>query len=97
MIRQRKPIARVSERQKKRLREYTKVKRRYLREHPLCEMCSVRKADSLHHCRGRAGSLLSDARYFKALCEPCHDWIHANPQKARQAGLLAHFGKWNTP
>lgn len=99
----RSPLARISKRQVAKLNAYGKAKAAYLNANPFCEACLPRGAVSrfrstdIHHSRGRAGELLSDTRFFKALCRPCHDWTHENPGSARALGLLAPANEWNTP
>ena len=103
-----KRIQPVSEREKVRKREYMKVKREYFKTHQKCEACllvmavdterqcfGVRSATSIHHVRGRLGKLLSEPRFWKAVCDPCHTFIHANPSLARALGLLAQPGEWH--
>jgi hypothetical protein len=77
--------------------EYLKLRRQWLKEHETCEapMCMGR-ATEIHHKRGRIGELLNDTRYWLALCEPCHRWVHEHPKAARDAGLLCQLGEWNT-
>lgn len=94
----------VSKRQQQRFREYRKVRKEFLREHPVCECCRVinlnpilHRATEIHHVRGRIGSLLCDTRFFKATCFQAHHWIGHHPQEARKLGLLCELGKWNTP
>lgn len=42
---------------------------------------------SIHHAKGRKGSLLTDKRYFKPLCRAHHDWVHRNRKEAIECGL----------
>ena len=42
---------------------------------------------SIHHAKGRNGSLLTDKRYFKPLCRAHHNWVHKNTKKAIEIGL----------
>lgn len=89
-----KPIARVSERQKIRLVEYAKVKRRFLRTHTVCEVSNCyEKATDLHHSRGRSGRLLTDVLFFIALCRDHHNWAHEYPEDAKRIGLFGPWGK----
>lgn len=91
----RKPIAKVSARQKERLKEYAKVKRKFLRDNPTCMAPDCeRPADSLHHKRGRAQRLLTDQRFFAALCKHHHDLVHQRMDWARSVGLLCQRGEW---
>ena len=63
----------------------------------ICEVCHNSSATEIHHIRGRAGLLLFDMRYWRAVCSTCHAWIHAHPEEARNLGLLAQEGEWNKP
>ena len=58
------------------------------RKHPSAE---------IHHRRGRVGPLLTDKRYWSAVCRRAHDFIGRHPEIARKAGLLCEKGQWNTP
>jgi len=71
----------------KRLR-YFKLARTFKREHPICQKCGEARATDVHHKFGR-GKFLNDVSTFVALCRSCHDWVHAHPKEAREAGLLA--------
>lgn len=91
----RKPIARVSARMKERLKEYAKVKRKFLRDNPTCMAPDCeRKATDLHHSRGRAAALLTDVRFFKALCRYHHLQVHESPRWAMATGLTCMSGQW---
>lgn len=54
-------------------------------------------ATQCHHTRGRRGALLLDKRFWVAVSDAGHRWIHSNPQEARSLGLLCDKGQWNTP
>lgn len=61
---------------------------------------SIRTKDSWHRCggfsvdvhevltRARGGDIL-DPDNVKAICRPCHDWIHRHSAYALELGLLA--------
>ena len=51
----------------------------------------------IHHSRGRISTLLLDVRYWRIVSREEHNWIQANPQAAREAGLLCQPGEWNRP
>lgn len=94
MIKRRKPIARVSERQKERLKEYAKVKRAILRKPVVCMVSNCyNRATDIHHMRGRAGSLLTDKRFLLPVCRGCHMDIHDDPAWARKHGYIEAWGK----
>lgn len=87
-------MKRVSDRQRKRLAEYSKLKREYLKQHPFCEVYPDRRSEDIHHLRGRTGRLLCDTRYWCAVSRAGHVWIHNNIQWARDNGWLCEKGKW---
>jgi hypothetical protein len=93
----RKPIRKVSVRRAKLNREYTNLKRAFLKSHPECAVFKAMRSEDIHHLRGRAGSLLLDTSLWLAVSRRGHDWIHANPEAARRRGLLCEKGLWNTP
>ncbi len=66
---------------------YTILRKTYLDEHQLCEICSM-DAHDIHHKRGRTGEKLLESDYFMAVCRPCHDRIHNNPAWAYEHGYL---------
>lgn len=82
------PIKRVSDHQAERLKIYYRLRRKYLKEHPKCEVCKVRKSQDIHHKRGRIGENLFE--HFLATCKVDHDFIHHNPKWAYEMGYLEH-------
>lgn len=101
----RKRIKAQSKRGKSRMAAYKELRAAWLLldGHRYCEACwqiewnYPRPATDVHHLRGRAGSLLLNRRYWLAVCRPCHQWIGANPAKAREYRLIAPVGQWNKP
>lgn len=83
-----KKIKSISNNRLKDLSEYRYVRDNYLGEHKVCENpnCS-NPSEDLHHAKGRVGGLLTDVRYFKALCRRCHRWVEDNPEEAKALGL----------
>lgn len=88
-----KPIPRVSAKRAKKDAEYSKLRQRYLTEHPLCMIkvngCTHTATD-IHHTYAGANR---DAFYlvqstWKGVCRNCHDWVHGNPAEARELGYL---------
>jgi hypothetical protein len=82
--------------------------RKFLSEHPRCEVGHVFVADrstwpaarecrkwsvDVHEPLTRArGGSILDPDNVLATCRPCHDWIHANPTAATTLGLLRPSG-----
>lgn len=81
-----KAISFMSDKRKVENKEYLKVREEYLLEHPKCEanivgVCS-KKATDIHHTVGRTGKLLTERKYFLAVCRACHSWIENHPQNS---------------
>jgi len=74
---------------------YCERRELFLSNHPICSVYLTEKADQIHHVRGRAGTLLLDTRFWKAVCQHAHDFIHDQPGMAREAALLCPRGDWN--
>lgn len=84
-----------------RMAVYGGIRETFLMLHRFCQACPIVKTDKathdqlyrtpstqIHHQRGRDGLLLFDTRHFLACCAECHRFIHDNPAKAMQLGLL---------
>jgi hypothetical protein len=79
------------------LREYRKRRMAFLKNNPACRECGRSKGLSIHHSRGRAGSLMLDEKFWIVLCWAHHRQVHDNPDWARSKGYLAQRGQWNNP
>ena len=86
-------MKRISDRRREQLKAYMAVRAEYMAANPMCCNCGKRASD-IHHRRGKIGGLLTDTRFFSSVCRKCHDFIHDNPAKARELGLLCEYGKW---
>lgn len=84
----RKPINKISNSMKEKLKLYRIVRKEYMTEHNICEFpgCSSNNI-SLHHMAGRCGKLLYDKKYFKSLCIPHHNYVEENVDIAISMGL----------
>lgn len=88
----------VSKALAKQLREYAKesgwAKNHACRGWPLgiCDK-HFHMATDRHHSKGRIGSLLNDKRFWVPVCRKAHDWIGANPARAKEFGLI--LSNWN--
>lgn len=92
----RRRISSVSTVRRQRLAEYGRKSKQWKAKHFRCDFAGcVAIGVDIHHVFGRSGKLLTDERFWKILCRPHHDWVHANPDKARAIGLLAPTGCWN--
>lgn len=83
-----KPISHFSRKQLRNLREYRKIRDKFLKENPNCMFpeCESRATD-LHQGAGRLGEKLTDVKYFKALCRHHHQIIEKSPEFAKSLGL----------
>ena len=83
-------IKSVSDKKLVELKEYRKKRDAFMRANKVCQFPECKElATDLHHAKGRVGALLTDERYFKALCRSHHRWIEENPTDAKSMGLSA--------
>lgn len=87
------PLRKVSRQRAGRNALYTKLRIEFLEANKVCKLsgalpyCEFWACD-VHHKDGREGKLLTDVENFIGLCRPCHDWVHQNPNLARERGVL---------
>jgi ribosomal protein S27AE len=86
-----KPIPPRSQKRSKEEKLYSAKRVLYLQDHPMCEahisgICTEYATD-IHHMSGKIGDLLTDERYFKALCRSCHQYVETHPEIAKEKGL----------
>lgn len=76
-----------SQKRAKQEREYAKLRKVYLFTHPVCEVigCGCESTE-IHHKKGRIGDLLTDERYFLAVCRSHHNYIELHPEEAKEKG-----------
>ena len=51
----------------------------------LTNICTTHSTD-VHHMKGRIGPLLTDTKFFLAVCRSCHTWIEEHPKEAKELG-----------
>ena len=56
----------------------------------VCERCSDARVTEVHHKLKRQHPLANVPSHLAALCDPCHDHIHANPEESYAEGWLIH-------
>ncbi len=87
-----KPIKKVSSNRKQLDREYSKSRKLFLKEHPMCEAkvkgCK-KVAEEIHHKRGKIGDNYLNIGTWIAVCRTCHTWIETHPAEAKEKGLSA--------
>lgn len=77
-------INKKSPKQKNREREYLKLRKEYLKNNKICEICKIAVATDMHHKKGRIGdNLFKD---FLAVCRNCHTFVEENPKIAKELG-----------
>lgn len=87
-VRKRKAIRQVSDKRKKQNAEYSVLRKAFLEEHPVCQVCHSKSSDQIHHCAGREGEWLTNTEFFLAVCGGCHDFIENNRAEAKIRGWL---------
>lgn len=87
-----KPIAPRSPKRQKQERLYSKKRKVFLEENPLCQIpvpgICTHKATDVHHVDGRVEDDLTDEEGFRSGCRACHKWTHDHPEEARILGYL---------
>lgn len=84
----RKAIKPVSDKRKKQNAEYSMLRKAFLEEHPLCQVCLSEEANQIHHMNHREGKRLNDQNYWLAVGPDCHRQIHDQPAWAKEKGYL---------
>jgi len=88
-VKEKKPIKKVSAKRAVENQEYARLRRDYLEVFPVCEVVEChRKSTQIHHMAGRANDLLNDVNFFLAVCDICHQRIHAEPIWAEDNGYI---------
>ena len=77
---------RVSDKHRKELDEYSKIRRDYFMLNHFCEICGEAATD-IHH-KARRGSNLNKTETWMPVCRKCHMKIESNGKWARENGYL---------
>jgi hypothetical protein len=76
-----------SKKRAKQEREYAKIRAIFLDDYPTCQVLYCETwATEVHHKKGRTGGLLTDVRYFMAVCRDHHQRIEEHPEWAKEHG-----------
>lgn len=69
-------------------KEYRKVRKEFLRLHPICkeEGCKQPAVD-IHHSAGKVGEKLIEAEHFVQLCRKHHQYYEVRPVEAKEKGI----------
>ena len=89
----RSPLRKVSPKQSKRLTAYSRLRKDYLNEHPVCQVKGcANPASDIHHMGDgvgpKRGSNTNNVDTWLATCRPCHVFIESNKSWARANGYL---------
>lgn len=103
MLKRKKPMRRVSAKQKARYDQYRVLRKEFLAANRVCEAgtiiamfggpdCCTQKATQVHHSMKR-GSRTNVVDSWVPVCAACHSYIEDHKSFARQAGLLVDMSK----
>lgn len=68
-------------------KEYKKLAKVFITLHPRCQVKDCKRpSECIHHMKGRVGDLLTDTKWFLAVCLPCHQKIEQHPSWAKEKG-----------
>ena len=83
-------VNKVSKKKQKLDPLYTKLRKIQLEKYPVCQIsapvCTTNSTE-IHHSAYRGENYLGVKTWF-ATCRACHQWVHANPEVARELGYL---------
>jgi hypothetical protein len=79
-------IRKVSKKRAKDNKVYSELRKAFLNENPLCEVC-CRLATDVHHTKGRGKKDFLDTATWKRLCRECHIMIETHPEWAKEMGF----------
>jgi len=82
-----KPIAKVSPKRMEENKVYSILREQFL----LGKWCAYHGhgciPTTVHHAKGRIGTLLLNVKYWVPLCMQAHEWVERNPKEAKEKGL----------
>ena len=81
------PLKRMSKKRRRESIEYSEKRNKFLKNHPVCEVCQKNKPSDVHHVEKRGENYLRVDTWL-ATCRPCHDKIHREPDWARNQKYL---------
>lgn len=91
-LKQRTALKKRSKRREKEEKEYSKLRRQFLLENPVCAVYAHLQATQTHHVKGRYGHYLDVSSWLPVSAEG-HAFIHNNPQIAKERGWLIYGDK----
>lgn len=88
VVKEKKPIVKMSNDRKAMEKEYQKLRKEFLRQNPFCSVKGCgQPATDIHHSKGRVGSDLLDVKNFVALCRKHHQYFEIRPLEAKEKGI----------
>jgi len=86
----RSPIKKVSGKKAKKDAVYSTLRKKFLEDKPVCEICASARSTDIHHKFAGAdrNKYQNDTSTWMSLCRICHDYIHQHPKESREKGWL---------
>ena len=82
-------IKAVSVKREQELKVYSKLRKKHLKNNPVCAVCKKKDATEVHHAlHVRYGRFLNMDEFFISVDRECHNWIHDHPLAAIENGFL---------
>ncbi len=69
------------------MEQYNKEAKEFIKG-KMCAVYPKRKAQAVHHRKGRIGALLLDKRWWLPVSNLGHDYIHDNPNESMEKGWM---------
>lgn len=90
-------IGRIAEKRKEEYKQYWPARDAYMQAHPYCEVTGcLRRADELHHRKGRCNKDLYNSDFFMSICRVHHARIKSDPKWAMENGYtISRLAKVN--
>ena len=77
----------MSKKRAKEVKEYMRLRQKFLEDFPICEVCTKKKSVDVHHKDKRGKNYLAVDTWL-SVCRECHRVIHENPSWARENNYL---------
>jgi hypothetical protein len=78
----------ISDKRKKQKAAYMVLRESFLKAHPYCAVFPHLKSNQIHHTNHREGERLNDTRFWLAVSDEGHKYIHAHPSESYEKGWL---------
>lgn len=81
-------VTTMSDKRKELQKEYLKLRKEFLRLHPICAEAECKQpAVDIHHSAGKTGDMLIDVDFFIPLCRKHHQYYEVRPIEAKEKGI----------